>query len=131
MSFFRKKCKIENCNNYVWSKGLCKNHSNANCITPSSIDKTKKKVNLMHSFFADIWKERKHFSEISNVYLGKEPLSIYFHHILPKNKYPEAAYDKDNIILLTLDEHTNVENDIYKYDKINEIRKKLLDKYQI
>jgi hypothetical protein len=62
-------------------------------------------------------------------YLGKEPLSVFFHHILPKEKYPEAMLDEENIILLTLEEHDNVERDIYKYQIINIKREKLLQKY--
>lgn len=125
----RKICSIENCNNPVWSKGLCKNHTSKVALQNKNCGATIKKVNDVHSLFLEIWKERKHYSEISNQYLGKEPLSIYFHHILPKNKYPEASLDKDNIILLTLDEHTDVESNVYKYEKINHLRVKLLLKY--
>jgi hypothetical protein len=39
--------------------------------------------------------------------------------------------DKENIILLTVDEHANVESDIYRYEKINKIREKLKTKYNI
>lgn len=85
----------------------------------------------MHNFFLSIWKKRIHESEISGEYLGKEPLSVYFHHILPKNKYPEAAFDEKNIILMTLNEHSNVENNIYKYEKINKLREYLKNKYDI
>lgn len=81
----------------------------------------------MHVFFMEIWKKREHKSEISGEPLGKEAMSTFFHHILPKSKYPEVAYNESNIILLTLDEHTNVENDIYKYDKINQLRIQLLN----
>lgn len=86
---------------------------------------------LMHDFFMEIWKERKHRSEVSGTPLSREPLSIYFHHILPKRKHWEAAFDKENIILLTGDEHNNVENDIYKYPEVNKRRKKLLIKYDL
>jgi hypothetical protein len=58
-------------------------------------------------------------------------MSTYFHHILPKEKYSEACFDEENIILLTLDEHSNVENDIYKYEIINEKRKQLKTKYKL
>lgn len=83
----------------------------------------------MKNFFHDIWKKRRHLSEVSGIYLGKNPLTIFFHHILNKEKYPKATFDEDNIILLTFDEHTAVENDMYKYEKINEKRKQLLEKY--
>jgi len=80
-------------------------------------------------FFQEIWNKRPHKSEISGDYLGKEAMSTYFHHILPKEKYPEICLDEENIILLTLDEHTNVENDIYKYEEINKRREKLKIKH--
>jgi hypothetical protein len=59
----------------------------------------------MRDFFINIWKKREHRSEVSGEYLGNEPLSVFFHHILPKEKHKQAALDDDNIILLTLDEH--------------------------
>ena len=81
--------------------------------------------------FLDIWKKRRHYSEVSGDYLGKEPMSTYFHHILAKEKYPEACLDEENIILLTLEEHSNVENDMYRYDEINDRRISLKEKYNI
>ena len=86
-------------------------------------------IREMQEFFLNIWKKRQHFSEISGKYLGKEPMSTYFHHILPKEKYPEASLDEENIILLTLDEHTNVEGDMYKYEEVNKQRELLKIKY--
>jgi hypothetical protein len=122
-----RECSIDGCKNRVWSKGVCRNH-----IPKESISRTVQPVhtepNQMHVFFKQIWKERKHYSELSGIYLGDEAMSTYFHHILPKEKYPELGYDKSNIILLTLDEHTNVENDIYRYEKINQLRMQLLNK---
>jgi len=88
-----------------------------------------RKISDQSHFFLQIWGKRPHFSEVSGDFLGNEPLTIFFHHILPKEKYPEAWLDEENIILLTLDEHTNVESNIYKYDTINERRKSLLEKY--
>ena len=85
----------------------------------------------MREFFLSIWNKRAHKSEVSGDYLGKEPMSTYFHHILPKEKYPEACLDEENIILLTLEEHSNVENDMYRYDEINKRRNSLNEKYNI
>jgi len=96
---------------------------------PVKSDEEIRKISEMRKFFLQVWKHRKHYSEVSGTYLGKEPLSIFFHHILAKEKYPQAAFDEDNIVLLTFDEHTAVENDMYKYEKINEKRKLLLEKY--
>jgi len=90
---------------------------------------TVEELSKMREFFLKIWRKRRHYSEVSQEYLGKNPLTIFFHHILAKEKYPQAAFDEENIILLTFDEHTAVENDMYKYEKINEKRKQLLEKY--
>ena len=92
--------------------------------------KSDKSSTELHHFFHTVWKKRKHYSEVSGTYLGPEALSIYFHHILPKEKFPEAAYDEDNIILLTFDEHNNVEMNMYKYPEINTRRDKLKKKYE-
>jgi hypothetical protein len=97
--------------------------------------KTKKAVNDGHiqqrEMFLDIWKKKPHKSEVSGIYLGKEPMSTYFHHILPKEKYPEACLDEENIILLTLEEHSNLENDMYRYEEVNKRREQLIKKYNL
>lgn len=84
---------------------------------------------MMLSVFMDIWYERKHNSEVSGRWLGKEPLTIFFHHILPKSKYPEARLDKENIILLTFEEHQRVEQDPTCYEEVNKRREQLKLKY--
>ena len=132
-----KTCSVEGSENRIWGKGLCLSHIKRKPITPKRggllvakrdmfVQKTK--IETMRNFFLEIWKERKHYSEVSGEYLGKEALSTFFHHILPKSKYPEVAYDKSNIILLTLDEHTNVEADMHKYEEVNRRRIELLNK---
>jgi hypothetical protein len=88
-------------------------------------------ISEMQEFFLQIWRKKLHYSEVSMDYLGKEPLSVYFHHILPKEKYPDASLDEENIILLTLDEHTNVESDMYRYEEVNKRREQLKQKYEI
>jgi hypothetical protein len=123
-----KECNVEGCTNRVWSKGVCRNHIPKESIRVNNVKTIRTEPNPMHVFFKEIWKERKHYSELSGIYLGSEAMSTFFHHILPKEKYPEVAYDKSNIILLTLDEHTNVENDIYRYEEINKRRSELLNK---
>lgn len=135
-----KKCKTEGCNNPVWGNGLCVNHKPRTGLVKKSSLLTKKldkseevirKISEMQEFFLSIWNKKPHRSEVSGVYLGKEPLSVFFHHILPKEKYPQACFDEENIILLTLDEHTNVESDIYKYPEVNRKRELLKKKYDI
>lgn len=132
-----KLCNIASCDKPVWGHGLCVSHIKRKPITPKRgglitakrdafIQKTK--IETMRNLFLEIWKERKHYSEVSDVPLGNEPLSTFFHHILPKSKYPELEYDKSNIIVLSLWEHESVESDMYKYEEINNRRIHLLNK---
>lgn len=141
-----KKCNYKGCTNPVWSGDLCKNHIPKKALkTVSIIDvmrpyartqayKTSKntlKIEMMHEFFITIWNKRLHKSEVSGDSLGNEALSIFFHHILPKEKYSQAALDENNIILLTFDEHQDVESDMYKFEKVNKRRKELFIKYNL
>jgi hypothetical protein len=128
-----KTCKIENCNNPVWTKEVCKNHMIKTSLKKNIINNIQNKEHLteMKEMFLSVWKKRPHKSEVSGAYLGKEPMSTYFHHILPKEKYPEACLDEKNIILLTLEEHSNVENDMYRYEEVNKRREQLKIKYNL
>lgn len=83
----------------------------------------------MLSVFMDVWHRRKHNSEVSGRWLGKEALTVFFHHILPKSKYPEAMLDEENIILLTFDEHTKVEGNPTCFEEVNKRREQLKNKY--
>jgi hypothetical protein len=85
----------------------------------------------MREFFLQLWKKLPHYSQVSGKYLGSEPLTVFFHHILPKEKYPQACFDEENIILLTLEEHEQVELDMYRYDEVNTKRNYLKKKYDI
>ena len=127
-----KMCSVEGCSNPVWSKGACKYHAPkpTRSLRKKKQSSSKEDINQMREFFMDIWRKRRHYSEVSDTYLGKEPLSIYFHHILPKEKFKQAQYDEANIILLTLDEHSNCESDMYRYEEINKRRESLLKVYE-
>jgi hypothetical protein len=89
-----------------------------------------RQISEMREFFLQLWKKLPHYSQVSGKYLGSEPLTVFFHHILPKEKYPQASLDEENIILLTLEEHEQVELDMYRYEEVNNKRKYLLNKYK-
>lgn len=115
-----------------------KNAESDYCFHHKSRKPIKKKTvlnvgnaNPMWDFFLVIWKKRKHVSEIGGEYLGREPLSIYFHHILEKADYPEYQYLEENIILVTLWEHTNLHSDIYRYPEVNKRRDLLKNKFNL
>ena len=135
-----KKCKTEGCNNPVWGNGLCVNHKPRTGLVKKSslltkkLDKSEEVIRQtveMREFFLQIWKKRLHLSEVSGLPLIGEPLSVYFHHILPKSKYPQACLDEENIILLTWEEHDQVEMDMYRYEDINNRREQLKQKYNV
>lgn len=128
-----KQCKIEGCNNPSWSKGLCRNHIPKKSWLRKNIVNIRERfdeIHEMHTFFIGIWNKRPHYSEISKEKLFSPISTVYFHHILPKEKYKEAKLDEDNIILITFDEHGNVENNPTRYEEINRRRELLKIKYK-
>ena len=128
-----KECNIAGCSQPVWSKGVCKSHTSFKPMKKISTGgrRSEKTHEIMHTLFMHIWRKRRHKSEVSGKPLGSEALSIYFHHILPKHRYKEAAFDPDNIILMTGEEHENVEIDMYRYEEVNKRRESLLKKYNL
>lgn len=131
----KQKCRVCGLNA---DSEYCFRHKPRKCLStgkPMSSKLLKKLdkagIDLMKNFFMDIWRKRPHVSEVSPTFLGNEPLSVFFHHILPKNKYPQAQYDEKNIILLTLQEHEAVELDMYKFEEINRRREYLKTKYNL
>jgi hypothetical protein len=130
----KNKCKVcgKNC-----EKEYCFRHSKKSSGFAKKLDNSNGKkstkvgqISEMQQFFLQLWKNKPHYSEISGKYLGNEPKTTYFHHILPKNKYPELAFDEENIILLTFEEHQMVEMDMYKYEEVNRRREQLIKKYE-
>ena len=122
-----KKCVGEYCFHHKPRKPLTANKGFNAVKKEPPIRQTE----AMQWFFLEIWKKRKHYSELSGDYLGSEALSTYFHHILPKGKYPEAMFDEKNIILLTWEEHDQVEMDPTRYEEVNKRREQLKQKYEI
>jgi hypothetical protein len=131
-----KKCDKEYCFHHKPRKQLMSNGKpmrkvRLSILSEELVDECKKELAEMQEFFLQIWKKRPHKSEISGEYLGSEALSTYFHHILPKSKYPKASLDEENIILLTWEEHDQVEMDSTRYEEVNKRREQLKQKYEI
>lgn len=139
-----KVCKIEGCCSPVFSKGMCKFHvpkkrikSSPHSLRTSTIkykpkvDKyTKEEREALTALYKRIWAKRSHVSEISEEKLYT-PLRTMFHHILSKHKYEELILKEDNVILITPQEHANVELNPTRYEEINRRRELLLNKYNI
>lgn len=76
------------------------------------MSKSQKQINVEKQwlFFYTILCNRGKSSELSGKDLYGDINSLWFHHILPKSKYPDLRYCAENIIMLTPDEHNAVEN---------------------
>lgn len=59
-----------------------------------------------------------------------EPLSAYFHHVLPKERFPQYTNSKWNIVLLTIEAHDQVEKDIDKSPRVKELYLTLLEQHR-
>jgi hypothetical protein len=90
------------------------------------IEKTKE----MQQFFMTIWNSlppyRKRCYETGEA-LKNPPLSTYFHHVLPKSKYPEYRLCDWNIVLLKPEVHEQAELNINKTPKVKEYKQRLLN----
>lgn len=80
--------------------------------------------------WTSIWEERPHIDFETDEPIYGEPLTIYFHHVLPKHDgpggYPQFRYKKWNIVIVSWQTHTNAENNIDLVPKIKAYRDKLL-----
>lgn len=97
----------------------------------------QKKAAEMHKFFKEVWDKRE--DENGDCYCyetGRQlPVSHFrqnsccYHHIIPKNKYPEFAFEEWNIVILHPDIHTQVEMDIDKCPRVKELTRKIKQEY--
>lgn len=103
-------------------KGLSKKVSEERLADKREVSRRLKEL------YQSVWDSRRHMSEVSGQWLGQECKSVFCHHILPKNRYVEAMYDPQNIILLTWEEHSRVENG-YSYPEVEQRKEQLKQKY--
>lgn len=101
---FLQKCKgckqKKECN-----KGYCRDCLQSNGDKPKKSSFTHKfKKSGQLEMFIEIWNERKHVSWVSG-----DPIHEFnvkcFAHVLPKGTYTKWKLNKDNIVLMTEDEH--------------------------
>ena len=135
----KKNCKNCKTEQFIWKAGLCKSCSSIlNPPKKISYKSTKQKIkdvekreytSKQFSMFYDIWAKRRHYCESCGLWLGNEPLSIFFDHLLEKSKYEQFALMEENIFLCCSDCHTKKTNGFptEKHKKaIENIKKKLL-----
>lgn len=90
-----------------------KKRNNPELYRPKKINQRSKKGQEVSredsKFFHEIWNERSHFSEISGKSLGDKYNPVFFSHILTKGSYPKFRHLKENILLMTFEEHNEWE----------------------
>lgn len=86
------------------------------------------------TIFMEIWNERPHVSEVSGEYLGNEPNVSFFSHILGKKAYPRFILNKNNILLMTFEEHYEFDfgsPEGSMWDKVFELKEQLKIEYHL
>jgi len=97
----------------------------------AKIVEDKEVFNQDKIFYAEIWAASPHKCEACKANLGKEPLTTFFHHALPKSLYPAFRHTYENIIILCPACHNQTENNLekipYVKKRVYQIKKQLLD----
>jgi 5-methylcytosine-specific restriction endonuclease McrA len=81
------------------------------------------------SFYKELWEKSNKKCQVTGTYLGLEPLTTYFHHCLPKSKYPQYRWCPWNIMILHPQVHDQVEIDIDKVPMVKERTAYLLNEH--
>ena len=80
------------------------------------------------ALYLEIWNKRPHIDfETCEPILG-EPLTLYFHHVLLKSKYPQYRHKSWNIVLVNWNSHAQADQG--KAPKIEAYRKELLQRIE-
>jgi len=120
----KKICEKPGCNRFSFGK-FCRLHTIRQPLktkrrlsprkkTIQEVAEKKRSTEEMWKLFLEIWNERPHRCEATGKFLGKEPLSTMFHHLLPKQDslFPQYKFCKWNIALIDPNIHAAVESNI-------------------
>ena len=145
----RKKCIVDDCDYPRWAKGYCKAHQSLRTDKKKPKPLKQEKKNYGEKLvFEMIWNERDHVSFISGIHLGDEAKAHFFAHVIAKGKEPKLRLVKENIVLLSIEEHslldagTQEQRDKYAeimkqggvpvdWSKIDKRKEKLKKKYKL
>lgn len=102
-------------------------------ITKEEIIQRQEDINKMREFFFHLWNKRPHYCTICGAWLGNEPLSYHFHHVIPKQRQKnydiDITYDEKNIIFVCLDCHSGIENYGISTPSLDKLETDLLNNY--
>ena len=110
------------------------NRTNINNISEKQKEKNvekRKNTEILHNWFNILWEKlpKNKLCSICNTPIFGSNLSIYWDHLLEKNKYPELALNEDNILFVCGTCHTlkTNGNPLPKHKElIEEAKRKLL-----
>lgn len=85
---------------------------------PERIQQEQEQRKVDNSIYLAIWDKREHRCQVSGEYLGREPLTTFFHHLLKKETYPEYRYDFWNILIVSPAVHEKCERMGNQWDPI-------------
>jgi hypothetical protein len=80
-----------------------------------------KMAELDEAFYKKLWSERPHKCVECGKSLGNTFKKWFFHHLLPKSKYPQFRHDPLNIVFADLECHSKAETNIDFAPKIKEL----------
>jgi len=94
------------------------------------IELDKQTAELDKEFYLEHYRACPHKCEVCKTGLPKEPSNFMFHHILEKRNYPQFRHAHENILVVCLQCHSQIETDIskvpYAVKRKQEVEKLLL-----
>lgn len=96
----------------------------------SQLEDEKEKTHEMYQFFINLWNNTPPYKRRcyeTGVALKNPPLSTYFHHVLPKSKYPQYRLCAWNIVFLQPEVHNQAEIDLDKTPRVKEYKERLIN----
>ncbi len=76
----------------------------------------------MNIFFWECWESLPKYSEINPFYKFNDANKTHYHHLYPKSIYPELRYSLNNIICVSWEEHSLLDNDLEYFEEAKKKR---------
>lgn len=89
----------------------------------------KKNAEKQWLFFYILLQQNGKVSELSGEDLYGNISSFWFHHILPKSKYPKLRFCPENIIIVSADEHAEIEAGKL-FDEVEKRKRNIMENYE-
>jgi len=81
------------------------------------------------AFYVSIWNKSDKRCQVTGKYLGNEPLTTFFHHILSKSRFPEYRWCEWNILMVDPEVHAQIELDMDRVPGVRKLTEELMEKH--